>query len=501
MNLSLPHHSALRWFSKRTPTQVRFGRDLLEFLGDECKRIYPRTPRVFNELVNRRNPSKAAVAARTKLVDAMVTSSDKPNLGMHDRKRPAEMGLYLSILKEGRFHIERPNGWSFEIPSDEADVCRLVPVLQAITDALKAAGTDALVPISTIFDILCRPPYGVREGLQPLVLAIYLAAHQNRTALYEDGTYLHEVRGDAFFRLVKAPQCFHLQHCELDVVRSDIFAKLLRALKINPADATRTDLMDLVRPLIVFISREVPEYSRKTTSLPATVLAVRRTLLEAREPVRLVFTDLPKACDLPPIADAAYPDFDEFEKRLRNALHLIRSAYQQLLHRVDASIRAAFDVLPEAFSGRTLIATRASQLAAVVTEPTLRAFALRLADATLEERPWLESIANLLARKSAERWGDSDEMEFNHQLELAAGRFKRTELAFIGKPQKLNGHACRIALTKSDGTEVGELVDWGGLDESKITPLQREFQAILSGHGRHGLAAALRALWTQLEEL
>jgi hypothetical protein len=93
---------------------------------------------------------------------------------------------------------------------------------------------------------------------------------------------------------------------------------------------------------------------------------------------------------------------------------------------------------------------------------------------------------------------DIDETEFHHQLEIAAGRFKRTEMTFIGTTRRLNGHACRIAITKSDGSEVGDLIDWNGMDESRISPVETEIQQILSKHGRHGLAGAMRAIWTEL---
>ena len=135
----------------------------------------------------------------------------------------------------------------------------------------------------------------------------------------------------------------------------------------------------------------------------------------------------------------------------------------------------------------------------MLTEPVLKAFVIRVADTVLDDRAWVESIANLLTRKSCERWVDSDETEFHHQLEMAAGRFKRTELARIGTSKRLNGHACRIALTKSDGNEVGELINWEGMDEGKIGLVEGEIKQILTQHGRHGLAAALRAIWTQLD--
>ena len=100
---------------------------------------------------------------------------------------------------------------------------------------------------------------------------------------------------------------------------------------------SRTDLIDLVRPLTIFISREVPEYSRKTNNLPASTVAVRRALLEARDPVRLVFTMIPEACGLPPISGAGLKKPEELAVRLRTALHEIRTAYPQLLSRLGGS--------------------------------------------------------------------------------------------------------------------------------------------------------------------
>lgn len=500
-NLAVPSEQALTWFHRGGPVaaSIASGRSLLAFLGQECKRIYSQAPRILNELINRRSPSSAAVAARTKLVEAMCVASDQPRLGMDDTKRPAEMALYISILQAGGLHVETPSGWVFRPPTPKRDERNLLPSLELITRILNSKGVDALVSVPELFDELSRPPYGVRDGLKPFILAIYLATHHQRVALYEDGTYLHEVGGSAFLRMAKEPQVFQLQYCELKGVRADVFTKLLQLLQINPRDASRTDVIDLVRPLAVFISKEVPEYCRRTNNLSANAVAVRKALLDERQPVRLVFTSLPEACGLPPVGKDGIKAPNELAARLRMALHEIRTAYPTLIERLNKAILAAFDVSAGVRNAREKIGERAAQLAVVVTEPSLKAFALRLADRSLEQRAWVESIANLLSRKSAERWTDNDETEFNHQLEIAAGRFVRTEYAFIGTTKKLNGHACRIALTKSDGTEVGDLINWDGMDEEQILPVEGEIEQILSKHGRHGLAAAMRAIWSQLD--
>lgn len=501
-NLAVSNGKSLTWHCCRanSPLTLATGRELLTFLGEECKRIYTDTPRILNELINRRYPSSAAVGARTKLVEAMTTSPDKPNLGLDITKRPPEMALYLSILQHGGFHVETKTGWTFRVPKQRDDHCRLLPALDLITRTLQGKGIDVLIPLPDVFEALSLPPFGIREGLQPFIVAIYLATHHQQVALYEDGTYLHEVGGEAFLRLMKEPQYFHLQYCELDTVRAEVLNNLMTQLQINPRDASKTDILDLIRPLAVFISREIPEYARKTHTLSATASTVRRALLDAREPVKLIFTTLPEACGLPPVGSGGLKNPEIFAASLKTALHEIRTAYPNLIQRLSTSLTAAFKIDIAAPNARENIMDRAAQLGAAVTEPTLKAFAVRLSDKKLDHRNWVESIANLLARKSPERWTDKDEAEFNHQLELAAAKFLRTEMALIGTTKKLNGHACRIALTKSDGTEMGDLINWDGMDDARIKTAEIAIQNILSQHGRYGMAAAMRAIWERLED-
>jgi hypothetical protein len=423
---------------------------------------------------------------------------------MDETKRPAEMALYLSVLKAGNLHVLDEDTWIFRLPDKEHDHRNLLPALNQITQALIVAGGDALVPVPEVFRILARPPYGIREGLLPFILAIYLSTHHQRVALYEDGTYLSSVPGEVFLRLVKEPQAFCLQYCALEGVRAEIFPKLLEFLRLKARDSNHEDLIDLVRPLVVFVAKEIPEYARRTGSLSATAVAVRRALLEAREPIRLVFTVLPVACGLQAITSESGVEKvcpREFADRLSAALHEIRNAYSKLLERLGNAICAAFDSLGAVAEERAIIRERAAQLLRAVTEPGLRAFAVRLADADLGDCAWIESVANLLTRKSPARWGDTDEAEFHHQLELAARRFRRVEAALLlGVKTKLNGHACRISITKTDGSEVHDLVRWDGTTDGALAAIEAELGDIISRHGRRGLAAAIKVLWQQLDK-
>lgn len=505
-NLAVPNTASLVWFGGSISGRIiNPGRELLDFLGKECSRIYSEAPAVLNELINRRYPSAAAVAARTKIAEAMAINPHLESLGMDNCGRPAEMALYISVVRNSDFHVydRDSGGWLFRLPSKKRDKCNMLPSIKAITDLLNAGADDAMVPVTEIFQVLAAPPYGVRNGLMPLILALYLATHHQRVALYEDRTYIPFVGGDEFRRLMKEPGAFHLQYCVLEGVRGEAFLKLLSVLKYTPRDPDAVDLLDLVRPLVVFIAQGVPDYARRTNTLSARSIAVRHVLMESREPVRMVFTELPKACGFPPISsqgDENSPDPKKLARELKKVMRDIQTAYPKLLKRIGDSLCVAFGLSQGMPHGRDIISARAAQLVPVITDPALKAFCLRLADTKLEYSAWLESVANILARKSPERWRDLDETEFLHQLEIISGRFKRTEFALIGSGRNLNGHALRIALTRSDGTEVGDLVDWDGLDEVQLKEAQSRVDDLLDQLGLHGLAGVMKSLWHRFDE-
>ena len=98
----------LDWFRAGKPLKIRNGRHLLATLSDIFDETYDLAPRIQNELVNRRNLSSAAAAARMRLIERMFTSPEAALLGMDPAKKPPEMSMYLSVLKRTGLH--RQNG-------------------------------------------------------------------------------------------------------------------------------------------------------------------------------------------------------------------------------------------------------------------------------------------------------------------------------------------------------------------------------------------------------
>ncbi|MFZ1009959.1 MAG: hypothetical protein WAN65_24185 [Candidatus Sulfotelmatobacter sp.] len=296
--LSLQHfHSenGPTFFRDGAEIRISSGRKLLSYLSETCDELYRQSPSITNELINRRSLSSAAAAARGKLIQAIFTAAAKPYLGMEPERKPPEMSMYLSVLKAARLHRETKGGtWTLSIPRKNADPCRVLPALSEIQRLLDLSETKRL-RVSTILESLREPPFGIRNGLGPLLLSIFAAINEQHVAFYDDGRFMRQVLGLDLMRLFKLPEQFEIQYCRMSGVRTSLFERLMSALELSATKHEKPNVLDIVRPLCVFAA-QLPPYSQKTKTLSAAAIAVRTALLNASEPAVLLFRELPKAC-------------------------------------------------------------------------------------------------------------------------------------------------------------------------------------------------------------
>lgn len=482
------------------PGERLSSREVLKQLSYLCDVFYGEAPLIKNELVNRHNISSAAAGARMRLIELMFTSADLSELGMPPDKKPPEKSMYFSVLKKAGLHREIQGKWSIAMParSGISDPCNLRPVLKHIKKLLSQA-PDVRIPISEIMRELRRPPYGIRDGLFPILIAVIAIEGEHEIAFYENGTFLREIGRDAFLRMTKAPDKFDIQLCRIEGLRASLFQQLAGALEVD-SGGKDVELLDVVRDLCQFVAR-VPEYSRNTRRLSAAAIAVRDVILEAREPVKLVFHDLPVACNCPTFESGksvSASDVEHFVKSLRTALDDIRDAFPNLQRRIEDAIASELG-----FKGQRLrqyrpkVAERAEKLMVRVTENKLKAFVFRLFDKSLAEPDWLGSVGSVLALRPPDKWKDEDEDRFHRELEAQAGQFKRAESAAFAHG---GSKGIRIAITQSDGTERQEVVQVDDQDEKTLADLQLQIMRVIKQNPRLGLAAASKAIWSQIKD-
>lgn len=494
---------SMRWFQAGEERTIRTGRELLEHLSDICDTSYNLAPRIQNELINRRSPSSAAIAARVRLIGLMFSNSADELLGLDPARKPPEMSMYLSVLKHSCLHRNDGKRWGFAVPvTEKGDPLRVGRALRRIHEILTDE-PDSRVSVAHIFAELRKAPYGVRDGLLPIFLSAFVIENEKDVAFYKDGSFVREMNGDAMVVLTKAPERFELQFCKVHGVRAELFDQLTSVLAVARNQERPVELLDLVRTLCEFVA-QLPPYVRNTKRLQPVAMSVRDAILAAREPGRLLFSDLPKACGFEAIQPkgGGQPSVAAFVKTLKGALDDLRAAFLLLQERIRTRFQEALNQPGMSFiEFRARTAERAERVMFGLTNAKLRAFCFRLSETNLGEPEWLESMGSLLGLKPPSKWLDADEDHFLSELAECAALFLRVEsITFSQGGASKRTLGVRLAVTQANGAEHQEVLHYTADEEKRLIELERQFDALLRKEDRLALAAASKAIWRKLEQ-
>ncbi|MEN9937491.1 MAG: hypothetical protein RLZZ387_4070, partial [Chloroflexota bacterium] len=492
-----------RWYHRNAQRPVASARQIDELLSEAADATYPQAPRVWNELIVRRQLSAAAAKARRNLVEAMLERGEVEGLGLVGY--PPERAVYESVLRAGGLHRRDEAGaWRIGPPPPE-DPLRLRPAWDAMERLLGEESADPH-PLGGVYAAIEAPPFGVKAGLTPLLFVALYAARAGEVNLYERGSYVPAPDIAVFERLLARPEQFAVRLSRAEGARRQVYERLARALAPRALEQpVQPALLAVAMPLLR-LQRSLPGYSRQTRRVSECAQAVRQALLEARSPDSLLFERLPLACGVPPFrADepAGEERVDAFAAALRGALEELQEAYPRLVAEVSGRIGRAFGLRSGGAAARAELQARYAHIAEATNDPLLRSLGVRLETADPGDTAWVESVAALLAKRPPEQWGDGDPPAFELAAADLGRRFRAAEeLAVAAQAVPAAAPLLRIGLA-SGGGELSRVVHVAEGDPA----VQRLRDEIAGALGRHaGLttdqrAAALAAmLRTLLEE-
>jgi hypothetical protein len=370
------------WLVNGKQVKGRSEAGLSHMLSEICDRVYSESPVVRNEIVNRRLLSSQGAAARRNLLQAMFDHPADTNLGIEGF--PPERSIYDSLLKASGLHREIKKGqWRFSEPAKN-DPLGLLPVWQKMTqfifnDTFEHHGIDEL------YRLLNTAPYGITDGVLPVLLCIFLIIHQSETTLYREGSLLPEPTIADWEVLLRRPELFSVAGCKITGVRQAIIERFARGYQTEPA------VMPVVRALIRGL-KALPEHTWRTNRISKPAQAIRTIVDQARSPERLLFSDLPIALEMEPFGDK-HLDKDQVEQffiRLNSTLTELSNETPKLLEWGRDNWLTACG-LDQGEDGWNLFRSMAADLSPHVTHPSLLPLLKRTVEAE-DGRAALESV-------------------------------------------------------------------------------------------------------------
>ena len=417
-----PVGSGCLWFHAGLERKVVTRADVSQLLSDVFDGVFQKSPKIRNELIVRRTLSAAGAAARRNLIEAMLHCGDKSTLGIEGY--PPERSIYESVLRLTGIHGQDIDGsWRFSPPS-KSPAHNLLPCWNFLNDFVFNRQPEP-IPLNDLFRELSAPPWGVLDGLHPVLLCAFMMVYRNETTLYREQAFVAEPGIADFELILRRPELFSIAGCRVAGSRGSVVKRIADGLKVEEAT------VPVVRALFR-IAKALPEFAWNTRHLPPATLALREAFNSARSPERFLFVEVPSALGLAPFSTTS-PKGEEIEKFFQALNQALQDWSAALPHAVDNAREMLLDAcgIPRGDHGWEVLRQQALRLENTVTEPQLLAFVRRVIQGSAG-RLGVESVCALIASRSPASWTDVDVERFPDAVRSVGTLFRDALSSFNG---------------------------------------------------------------------
>jgi len=418
------------------------GSDVNTLVSEICDKVYSKTPIIVSDFVNRNSLSSTITAARNDVIQRMVRNPDSHNLGITGY--PPQLPIYLSTLLQTGLHQCVDGEYLLTAPDSAS------PWHEAWLH-FEMSISDKSLSVKEIWDELSDKPFGIRKGLLPILTTAFLLVNRNRISVMEQGSFVPTLTEAIFERLSKIPERFSVRIAILKGTRKIFLEKMLEAQLLHD-DFSDEDLFSIVRPLVAF-AYKLPEFVKNTASIDSNVIGVRDTLLNAKDPVEMLFYNLPKALGNEAIGEDTDPSgMNGLVEEIRKSVIILSEKYSYLLANLFSRILEEFGVndLPEE-TALIVIVDRAKRLVDYIEDLGMKSIIRHMAVVQPREI-WTEFVASSIFGKSPKVWYDRNVDEFQDKLKQTVHKIQHFEtvISSTSNPELLKQPGVvRIGITKN----------------------------------------------------
>ena len=480
------------WHARGSQGQRFTQAELNGLASDLADRRFDATPFLSNELLNRLKPSSNAVAAQNSLLRRMALYEGEERLGIDGY--PAEGGLFTSLLEKTGLYQHTPRGWCFVAPTCEAgDPCNLFPAWLTATELLES-NSDRAVPVSEIYEIWRQHPFGIKDGLLPVLAAAFILSQKRDVAFYRQSIFQARVTDLDMDYLAKDPRDVQLRWMDLSEESRQLLSDMAGIVRTLDEDNTLPNLepIDVAKGLISIYDR-LPSWVGRTQHLSSNAKRVRQLFKQASDPNSLIFDDIPRA-----LSDGVDSDNEDSRQTVSSNVHEglveLEQAYPTMLHRLRETLLTELQVPNASAQMLSELQMRAENVRELSGDHRMEAFVMRLAQFSGSDAD-MESLASMVANKPVRGWVDSDIDRATVELAEMAQRFLRVEsFAHVkGRSDKRHSMAVTVGMSGRPSTLQNEF-DVSSLERPDVEALISRMEGALQTAGEKRRNVVLAAL-------
>lgn len=402
-------NSDVQWYFGGSSITFKNAREMNQVLSNICRDVYPNTPILKNELMNREKISAAISSAKKNLVELLISSVGEENLGFDENRFPPEKTIYLSLLKRTGIHQQNDSGkWILGKPNKET----FSELWEASEQFLRDC---AIAPrkLTDFIELLKLRPFKLKQGFVDFWVQIFLISKQKHFAFYEYDTFVPALTVDTLEVALKQPQKYRISTFNLDETRLNIFNRyryFLNLIEVNTPDSDT--FIETIKPFLTFYKRLLP-YTQQTRNLSKEALRLREAISQATDPEKIFFEDIPRALGFTLNDFENDQKLEDFSISLQNSTRELSGAFPSLINRIEEVIsKMVRDERIDFPENKLLMQQRFKKLKKEQIDPKLRVLIQRINTPLDDRQSWISSIATAIMSKPLDQFNDDDEQNF-----------------------------------------------------------------------------------------
>jgi len=463
------------WYWNGSPVGTGNHKSLSAIASKICDAVYPRSPIIHSELLNREAPSSNSVRARKDLMYRMISSEQHQDLDYEGF--PADAGLYFTVIQANGLHrYTYPHGWRFTSP----DKGERGSAMQDMWDATQAYifQKNQSVLLSDLYAFWAKPPYGLKNGVMPVVALAFFLSNRAELALYISGLFTPDLSETVIDEWLLDPTSIKFKYISASRDQNKTLKELADALTVRVSSKIDPEPLSVARAMVKFGS-DLPGWAKRTTQISKQAQAVRSLLLRANDPHKLLFTDLPTILEI--------EEGGSLSKSFEAVMAEIASSYSEMLNRVRNSLLNSID---QNDADGTRLIHRASAVKGASGDFRLDAFTSRIETFDNSDK-CIEGLISLAVSKPAATWVDRDIDSAIIHLSTWALDFRKLETLVPMAGETKNRHMIGVVFGTKQGADVKDFVDISDKDTSIVEDLVRKMLELSKDFNSNIAIAAL----------
>jgi hypothetical protein len=382
------------------------------FLSDVIAQVFPNTPKINNDLINRRKVSAPVANARKKLEMAILERAGIPGLGIQGNFPDASI-FRTVLLNTGLYRQSEDGSWRFAMPGEVAD-----PGLRVVWTELQKffqePGHSDVKQFHLLFQTLVEPPIGLRSGVLPVLLAAAFRAFPAAISLRREGAYVDDILPTVVEDICRHPSLYSLEVLHLQAEHSQMLDAVRDVFSgFDPGVTQQSDRVRNSYDCLRGWFMSLPPFALSTQQLSSDAIEFRTALRSVSDPVQLLFHELPQLVGRVKGQEATVLRAlrEEIESALGQtrvqAIKVIRRTLDVGLDRRDSTLAEVCQKWAKCFSTTDLQKAGGLQAAGFIN---------RVEQHYDSDELLLDSLTSLLIGQPTNRWDDGSLLRFDRAL-------------------------------------------------------------------------------------